>query len=166
MKTVSIQYVPITSLLSDGIEIIAGSFNANGVIVVSVYKPPIQHISKVNEKLKTVIEQCSPNQFNKVVVVGDLNENLLQPSTEFNMFLEHIRTCYSLQPCNFQQTTDYHSCLDHVYTNIDASVGIQEAYWTDHKLVWLQIQSNLSYVTFKGNSEIWSHKTGDCLIQV
>jgi hypothetical protein len=46
---------------------------------------------------------------------------------------------YSLQPCNFQQTTDYHSCLDHVYTNIDASVGIQEAYWTDHKLVWLQI---------------------------
>jgi hypothetical protein len=35
---------------------------------------------------------------------------------------------YSLQPCNFQQTTDYHSCLDHVYTNIDASVGIQEAY--------------------------------------
>ena len=46
---------------------------------------------------------------------------------------------YSLQSCNFQQTTDYHSCLDHVYTNIDASVGIQEAYWTDHKLVWLQI---------------------------
>jgi hypothetical protein len=29
--------------------------------------------------------------------------------------------------------------IDHVYTNIDASVGIQEAYWTDHKLVWLQI---------------------------
>lgn len=137
MKTVSIQYVPITSLLSDGIEIIAGSFN--GVIVVSVYKPPIQHISKVNEKLKTVIEQCPPNQLNKVVLMGDLNENLLQPSTEFNLFLEHIRTCYSLQPCNFQQTTDYHSCLDHVYTNIDASVGIQEAYWTDHKLVWLQI---------------------------
>jgi hypothetical protein len=25
------------------------------------------------------------------------------------------------------------------HTNIDASVGIQEAYWTDHKLVWLQI---------------------------
>jgi hypothetical protein len=32
-----------------------------------------------------------------------------------------------LQPYKFmvfQQTTDYHSCLDHVYTNIDASVGI------------------------------------------
>ena len=53
-----------------------------------------------------------------------------------------------------------------IRVTIDASVGIQEAYWTDHKLVWLQIQSNLSYVTFKGNSEIWSHKTGDCLIQV
>jgi len=28
------------------------------------------------------------------------------------------------------------------------------------------IQSNLSYVTFQGNSEIWSHKTGGRLIQV
>ena len=26
--------------------------------------------------------------------------------------------------------------------------------------------SNLSYVTFQGNSEICSHKAGDCLIQV
>jgi hypothetical protein len=25
--------------------------------------------------------------------------------------------------------------------------------------------SNLTYVTFQGNSEIWSHKTGDRLIQ-
>ena len=28
------------------------------------------------------------------------------------------------------------------------------------------IQSNMSYVTFQGNSEIWSHKTGGHLIQV
>jgi len=26
------------------------------------------------------------------------------------------------------------------------------------------IQSNLSFVTFQGISEIWSHKTGGCLI--
>jgi len=29
-----------------------------------------------------------------------------------------------------------------------------------------QLQSNLSYVTFQGNSEIWSDKTGGRLIQV
>jgi hypothetical protein len=28
-----------------------------------------------------------------------------------------------------------------------------------------KMQSNLSYVTFQGNSEIWSHRTGGCLIQ-
>jgi hypothetical protein len=28
------------------------------------------------------------------------------------------------------------------------------------------LQSNLSYVTFQRNSEIWSHKTGGRLIQV
>jgi len=28
------------------------------------------------------------------------------------------------------------------------------------------IQSNLSYVTFHESSQIWSHKTGDCLIEV
>ena len=30
----------------------------------------------------------------------------------------------------------------------------------------IYLQSNLSYVTFQGNSEIWSHKTGGHLIQV
>jgi hypothetical protein len=34
------------------------------------------------------------------------------------------------------------------------------------KLFESQIQSNLTYVTFQGNSEIWSHKTGGRLIQV
>ena len=28
-----------------------------------------------------------------------------------------------------------------------------------------KMQSNLSYVTFQGNSEIWLHRTGGCLIQ-
>jgi hypothetical protein len=32
--------------------------------------------------------------------------------------------------------------------------------------VHVHIQSNLSSLTFQGNSEIWSHKTGGCLIQV
>ena len=27
------------------------------------------------------------------------------------------------------------------------------------------LKSNLSYVTFHGNSQIWSHKTGGCLTQ-
>jgi len=30
----------------------------------------------------------------------------------------------------------------------------------------IKTQSNLSYVTFQGNSEIWLHKTGGRLIQV
>ena len=30
----------------------------------------------------------------------------------------------------------------------------------------VNIQSNLSYVTFQGNNEIWSYMTGGCLIQV
>jgi len=33
-------------------------------------------------------------------------------------------------------------------------------------LAILYIQSNLSNVTLQGNIEIWSHKTGGCLIQV
>jgi len=33
-------------------------------------------------------------------------------------------------------------------------------------LIAIYIQLNLSYVTFQGNSEIWSHKTGGRLIQV
>jgi hypothetical protein len=31
---------------------------------------------------------------------------------------------------------------------------------SEYKKGMYNIQSNLSYVTFQGNSEIWSHKTG------
>jgi hypothetical protein len=33
-------------------------------------------------------------------------------------------------------------------------------------LLVIRGKEDLSYVTFQGNSEIWSHKTGGCLIQV
>jgi len=33
-----------------------------------------------------------------------------------------------------------------------------------HWKIWLQ--SNLPYVIFQGNSDVWSHKAGGCLIQV
>jgi hypothetical protein len=38
--------------------------------------------------------------------------------------------------------------------------------YKDTKIYAWYIQSNLSYVTFQRNSEIWSHKAGGRLIQV
>jgi hypothetical protein len=38
-------------------------------------------------------------------------------------------------------------------------------FYKEHQHI-LPIQSNLSYVTFQWNSEIWSHKTGGHLIKV
>jgi hypothetical protein len=35
-----------------------------------------------------------------------------------------------------------------------------------HTFEGIMVQSNLCYVTFQGNSEIWSPKTGGRLIQV
>ena len=38
--------------------------------------------------------------------------------------------------------------------------------WEDKNDLYIHVQSNLSYVTFQGNIEIGSHKTGGHLIQV
>ena len=43
---------------------------------------------------------------------------------------------------------------------------VLEKFLTIAKLGYHYIQLNLSYVTFQGKIEIWSHKTGGRLIQV
>jgi len=59
---------------------------------------------------------------------------------------------------NGKRITRLKSFLKNVQIPINIS-GISQ-------IVKIKVQSNRSYVTFKGNSEIWSHNTGGRLIQV
>ena len=86
-------------------------------------------------------------------------------------------TCLTLtQCCLFQSTTWISNIICHglfVFSELrwEAHVRFVDIGGIiDHHLLnflfIVNIQSNLSYVTFQGNNEIWSYMTGGCLIQV
>ena len=86
-------------------------------------------------------------------------------------------TCLTLTHCClFQSTTWISNIICHglfVFSELrwEAHVRFVDIGGIiDHHLLnflfIVNIQSNLSYVTFQGNNEIWSYMTGGCLIQV
>ena len=56
--------------------------------------------------------------------------------------------------------------VEYFYELKSSFLGYIHRYREDMQPYVQYVQSNMSYVTFQGNSEIWSHKTGGRLIQV
>ena len=70
------------------------------------------------------------------MLIGDININSLQTSNDLQLFQNFLQHSFGLELIINQETTDYHSCLDHIYTNfLVNSYGVQECYWSDHKAV-------------------------------
>jgi hypothetical protein len=65
---------------------------------------------------------------------------------------------------NCENTVDH--CLSTPCYNGGACSNTPTGYTCQCGAGKCKIQSSLSYVTFQDNSEIWSYKTGDRLIQV
>ena len=128
--------------------------NFNDVeITVSVVSGPVSdlHIlgiyrskSKVNlrqfiDALNIVLDGI-PNQSTPIVILGDFNVNLLEMSSESRVLTRYLveqRGCTQLIT---QYTTDYHSLIDHIYTNIPdriQSSGVLEFYFSDHKPIFV-----------------------------
>ena len=68
------------------------------------------------------------------------------------------RNLYNITPEVDTNDLKYHFLTSSPFTNCNHTIYIVKKN--------IQIQSNPSYVTFQGNSEIWSYKTGGHLIQV
>ena len=76
----------------------------------------------------------------KVVIVGDFNEDLLSDESD-----KSVSNC--LGNCGFKQhvykaTTDYGSLLDHIYTRRvnDVGVDVLDTYYSDHDRVFCFFQ--------------------------
>jgi len=89
----------------------------------------------------------------------------LQFITNFKFIFAHSK-CKSLILYSYAWRPLYHYTTGPVRKQISTLAIISSILinWTCGIAIY--IQSNLSYVTFQGNSEIWSHKTGGRLIQV
>ncbi|KAJ8043549.1 hypothetical protein HOLleu_10683 [Holothuria leucospilota] len=104
------------SLNSNGIEITATTANtiSGTVQIIAVYRPPAVSMQLLLQPLSSLVTTLSDTT--KTLKMGDFNVNLLQDSTDKENLLQLMNSK------NFKQiitgiTTDYNSCLDHIYVN-------------------------------------------------
>ena len=132
-------------------------FNMNYVeITVTVIKEPIPNLhiiaiysskNKVSlqvliNTLNLLLDALLPESSNTtpVVILGDFNVNLLEESSNKKKLQKYFQQQRQLTQIISQCTTDYHSLLDHIYTNITAQVehsGTLESYFSDHKPIFI-----------------------------
>ena len=75
-----------------------------------------------------------------VVILGDFNINLLEPSSEQKAIQRYMIEERGYTQLIKQFTTDYKTQIDHIYTNIPhlvQSSGTLESYYSDHKPIFV-----------------------------
>ena len=91
--------------------------------------------------LKLLLDALLPESFSTtpVVILGDFNVNLLEESSDKKKLQKYFQQERQFAQIISQCTTDYHSLLDHIYTNIPTQVehsGTLESYFSDHKPIF------------------------------
>ena len=129
-------------------------FNLNIVeITIMVTDTPIQHLHivgvyrskslvKISELLnalknlhETILSNATPT-----CLLGDFNVNLLEDCSETNTLSGYLIQEKGYTQLIKQPTTDYHTLLDHIYTNVPDIVmlsGALESYYSDHKPIFV-----------------------------
>ena len=130
------------------------SSNFNNIeITVSVLNDPLPNLhvigiyrsknkashQKLIETMNYLLDTLIPNTETPALILGDLNVNLMEVSSE-----QKTLTCL-IQKRNFTQllnqfTTDYRTQIDHIYTNMPNHVltaGALESYYSDHKPIFV-----------------------------
>ena len=73
--------------------------------------------------------------------MGDFNQDILQGSR----IAQYIGDSFGFIQLMNSVTTDYDSCLDHIYINFSKSLlrgyGMFESYFSDHKPIYVTIDS-------------------------
>lgn len=108
-----------------------------------IYCPPKsatnQNFANVMQYLQSIINITKPT-----IIMGDFNQNAFQNCSVLN-FLQHN---YSFHQILKSPTTDYDSCLDHIYINFPQDrlclSGTLESYYSDHKPIYLSVISETS----------------------
>ncbi|KAJ8048374.1 ATP-dependent DNA helicase PIF1 [Holothuria leucospilota] len=110
--------------------------------IIVIYRSKTVSMQCFENALKylfTLIDSSQPT-----VITGDFNVDILKDTPD--KFKLHSVLMDSL---NYRQiihtaTTDYNSCLDHIYTNIPAAKlqggTVLESFYSDHKAIWVSVK--------------------------
>lgn len=117
-------------------------FSLSKVVIGYVYCPPqratvqrlTSFLSAISADIDNYIGHFVPK---KLILMGDFNFHYTENSTCSQTFKD-ILGLRQLVQC---ATTDYDSCIDHIYTNISdvKASGTLESYYSDHKPLFLAI---------------------------
>ena len=98
------------------------SFSANKKLIIgSIYRHPGHRIQDFQDKLLSNIQSFNSHNQN-FVIAGDININLMNESKQIENYKNEINSLGTLQlvnnPTRFSTTTNNHTLLDHIYTNL------------------------------------------------
>ena len=114
----------------------------NKIHIVGIYrsksKVSLTRFIEALEHLHTGTIFTEPQS--SVVILGDFNINLLEPSSEQQAIQRYMIEEKGYTQLIKQFTTDYKTQIDHIYTNIPRQVqssGTLESYYSDHKPIFV-----------------------------
>ena len=117
-------------------------FKETSYNLIAIYNSPHQHnkIQHTVARVISILDMISDSNHYPVIVVGDLNENLLDSkvATKFRNALEERGFHqYIMDP-----THRSGSCIDHFYINDDAHIDVQHnsCYFSDHDWISCKLQ--------------------------
>ena len=125
-----------------GIEYALLGFDKAVVIVFTYCPPKYAIVANFSKFLPVVIDEACQLVNNhrpgymKLILMGDLN---FQPDNPIAAQL--FQSTFGLKQLINSVTTDYGTCLDHIYTNMPSeqlkSFGTLESYYSDHKPLFI-----------------------------
>ncbi|KAL9956638.1 hypothetical protein ACROYT_G038144 [Oculina patagonica] len=111
------------------------------VHIVGIYRSKSKVVlSKLIEALEHLHQTILTEPQTPVIILGDFNVNLMEPSSEQKAFVRYMIEQKGYTQLVKQYTTDYKTQLDHIYTNIPHKVqssGTLESYFSDHKPIFV-----------------------------
>lgn len=113
----------------------------NPVYLCFIYCPPkfstVQRYKVFFEYLNARYLQQNGNS--KLICMGDFNLDLMKHN--YHSLKNELLIKYGCRQLIQTYTTDYKTCLDHIYTNMDSSCidssGTLESYFSDHKPIFI-----------------------------
>lgn len=103
------------------------------VQIVVLYKSPNMSDSIFRTFLRDELLQ-RVSLSTPIVILGDFNIDVAVKSRPVLQYLSERLVCEQLVN---EPTTDYLTTLDLIFSNLDATVGTVETYWSDHKIIYL-----------------------------
>ena len=99
-------------------------------------------IAKLIDALKYIQNDILKCGSFPAIIIGDFNVNLLENSSEKQCLVKYLcEQQHYVQLIN-QETTDYKTQIDHIYTNIPDRIhtsGVLESYFSDHKPIFVSL---------------------------